>query len=130
MTMTALPPGSPDPSGSASAITYESWRSYDAYVRGALVDEIAAREGFSVKQVHADIADMRDRMRDRYPGISDAEADELRMIYLLCEDARGMIGEPSALKIIAELRLRQRDITQTASMRAQAQYDRQKEHYR
>jgi hypothetical protein len=92
---------------------------YDAYVRGALAEDIARAANATLAKVHAEIKRMRESMRRRYPGTTDVEADELRAIYLLSADARKM-ADPSSMRIASELQLRHRDIVSTVAARQQS----------
>ena len=112
----------------AVALPIEPWQVYDAYVRGVMIDELVTVAGRSTTQIIHDIDAMRDRMRSRYAGITDLEADELRAIYLLAKEAR-KVGDIGSLRIMAELQVRHRDIITSAGARGRLAAARAKEEY-
>jgi hypothetical protein len=96
--------------------TGNSWSTYDMFVGGCSVLELAAQDPDGEAVILAEIELMREEMRRRHPGLTDYECDEMRLCDLVKK--AGLIdGSAPGLKLVSDISLRCRSLHLTGAQR-------------
>ena len=100
------------------------WMLYDRYVQGTPIQELAILEGCTEAAVVADVSQMRDWLRLRFPYLNDEELDSYRREHLLAQ--KGAIvaandeggGQAAAIKVVKECQDKQEELARLSEARA------------
>ena len=103
----------------------EPWKTYDAFVSGASILELSKMLNRDWASVLADIQHMRQAIRSTYPGISDEDADEMRMLDHVIARSAKYKYDASMQQVGLQAREKKSRLIEASQIRAEREEERQ-----